>query len=97
MDGWLKWLISITCVVMIGGVGYWGWSEYQRKSQDAARREQVQGARDELFHFAGAEPGDEDKVRNYCRSLKDRLQSDLRGNELASGLARNCRAFGFSY
>src|SRR5690606_18146732 len=42
MDGWLKWLISITCIIVIGGVGYWSWSEYQRKSQETARREQVQ-------------------------------------------------------
>lgn len=40
MDGWLKGLVTVTCVVVIAGGGHYAWSEYQASQ----RREVVQKA-----------------------------------------------------
>ncbi|PSH68623.1 hypothetical protein CU102_12755 [Phyllobacterium brassicacearum] len=33
MDGWLKGLIAVACVVVIAGGGYYTWSEYSAKKE----------------------------------------------------------------
>ncbi|WCK26661.1 hypothetical protein [Agrobacterium pusense] len=95
MDGWLKLLISAACVVVIAGGGFYLWDQYQIRSEDSERRARNGAARAELFQLAGANEGEDQKVRRFCETVRDRLKTDLKDNDLAPGIARNCRAFGF--
>lgn len=40
MDGWLKWLVAITCLAVLGAIGWWIWSDRQEAiaAEVAARR-----------------------------------------------------------
>lgn len=97
MDGWLKGLVASACVVIIAGGAFYAWNEWSSARDRQARAERRDGAEKELFNLAKAEPNQVDKVREFCKQLKERLDSDLKDNEMAFGVATNCRVLGYSY
>lgn len=95
MDGWLKGLIAAACVVAIAAGGYYIWGQYQSRSAANARAENINAARNELFRLSGAEKGDDSAVRRFCSGLDSRIKTDLKDNDMAPGILRNCRALGY--
>lgn len=95
MDGWLKGLIAAACVVVIAAGGYYLWGQYQYRAAANARAENINAARNELFRLAGAEKGDDAAVRRFCSGLDSRIKTDLKDNDMAPAVLRNCRALGF--
>ncbi len=97
MDGWLKILIASACAVIIAGGAFYAWSEWSAHRERQARAERRDGAVKELFELAKAGPNEVDKVREFCKQLKERLDGDLKDNDLAFGVSTNCRILGYSY
>ena len=87
-----SWLFRPWVIVsVIAAVGYYFWGEYRTGSEAAAREARIEGARQELFDLARAQPGDDQKVRYYCDWMNKRGQSDA----FALQLIKNCRHFGY--
>lgn len=70
MDGWLKTLVALACVVVIAGGGYYAWSEYSDAKVGKARTARAVAAQtcsariDDITN--GRLSGDDQLVINDC-------------------------------
>lgn len=93
MDGWLKALIAIACVVVIAGGGLYGWGEWQKYSEQSARMAQVETARTAIFNESGGRPGSPE-ARRYCERIRALARGELKDNPFAHLRASQCRLVG---
>jgi len=94
MDGWLKALSAVACLVGIVACGVYLWTAYsahQKQADTLAQRDMV---RAELYDLAGAKDGDSGRVVTFCQALRDRPDA-FSDKEMAQQVVRNCRALGF--
>lgn len=89
MDRWLKGLIAVACVVVIGfGVNaVWGSITGAQDSQ------QDQMAKTRLFNLAGVQKGDEASMRVVCDHWSK--SETMKTNPLRDEVVNNCRVFGY--
>jgi hypothetical protein len=93
MEGWLKSLIAVACVVVIAGGSYYGFTQYQHYSIRKERSDRLAGAEDELFQLAQADRAHPEKVKAFCQGIS--VNEQLKTNEIAIGVLKNCRYFGY--
>ncbi|WP_457299171.1 hypothetical protein [Phyllobacterium sp. P5_D12] len=93
MEGWLKGLIAVACVVVIAGGGYFGFTQYQDYATRKERSERRAGAEDELFRLAQTDRSHPEKVREFCKGIS--INEQLKANEVAMGVVNNCRILGY--
>lgn len=89
----MKALVAATCVAVLAAVGYYFVGEIRAHSAKSERLERIEGARAELFKFANAAPGDDDKVKQYCSYIRDHNKTDK--SEYSRQLETNCRSLGY--
>lgn len=87
----MKALVTATCVAVLAAVGVYLWGQFSERQQSRAALTHDEGVRKELFEFAKALPGDDEKVRSFCTRVRD--ASDQ--SEAFRQVAANCRALGY--
>lgn len=87
MDGWLKALIAVACVVVIGFGANAAWRLFTGY-QD---RQQEELARTRLFNLAGVQKGDEVGIREACARWN--VSETMKTNPLKGEVLHNCRVF----
>lgn len=110
MDGILKALIALACMVVIAIGAYFGYSEYERiqaerdlavkldqqKNEEVQRQIKETEARDALFEKVGADKTQIEMVRTYCRYLVEAVKSGNASNADAASVAQNCQNLGYA-
>lgn len=91
MDGWLKFLIAFTCLVIIAAGGWFSWSKYAEWSDQRA----IEQARTYLFNRAKAGSNDREKVNSYCKVTLKHIADGGTDNPFINDDGAACRMFGF--
>jgi hypothetical protein len=88
-------LVGVACIAVIAAVGYYFMQEYRTMQAADADRDRIDGVRAELFRFAGANKGEDAKVRVFCRNLSAAKGKTARMEEDFRFVERNCRGLGY--
>ncbi|MDQ0323988.1 hypothetical protein QO002_006195 [Pararhizobium capsulatum DSM 1112] len=93
----MKALFATTCIAILAAIAYYGIGEYRQHAAEQEQADRIEGARAELYKMAGAQPGavGEPAVKAFCETMEEGIKGDLKDNEVAKGLAHNCRVLGY--
>lgn len=94
MDGWLKALIAAACGVVIAGGAYFAWGEWQAHVNAVTYQQSLESSRAELFRLAKAERTDPEKVRSFCRVVRD-YPNAVTGETFRDQVLTTCRTLGY--
>lgn len=87
--------IIIAAIAVTGAASLVALDRVQDWRKEALTKAGHDAALAELYKFAGAAPGDGERVSKWCQETKDRLDDDLKENDIAKALIRNCGRLGF--
>lgn len=94
----MKLLIATACVCIIAASGFYFYGQYQAHqvaAEVAKRAAGIEAARKEIFQFAGATDDDVQKAERWCANLSENIGKSIDDSDLARGVLRNCRSFGY--
>lgn len=92
MDGWLKVLIAVACLVVIIGSGFYGYTQYEAHTVRSEQAQRLTVVRQSLYDRLGVKEGETDKVRNLCASFS---RDPAKDSEPVKDVLSKCRMFGY--
>ncbi|ESY03414.1 hypothetical protein X753_20200 [Mesorhizobium sp. LNJC399B00] len=96
MNRQMQGLIAAACIAVIAGVGYYVWGEFSSYRARVAEEAEVESVRAELFDLAEAKSYEPEKVRMMCARLREKLETELKDNDMAKQAFVNCRVLRYA-